>query len=59
MKPKFHVEGVIFRYDPENDTIDKIKSIPEKDILIILTGSWKGEIYFSKPGSKVFLFVED
>jgi oxysterol-binding protein-related protein 9/10/11 len=57
MKPKFHVEGVIFRYDPENDTIDKIKSIPDKDILIILTGSWKGEIYFSKPGSKVFLFV--
>jgi len=47
------VEGVIFRYDPENDSIDKLKAVPEKDILMIITGSWQGAIYYSKPGSSV------
>jgi hypothetical protein len=56
-KPRFAIEGVIFRYDPDNDTITKIKSVPPKDLLINITGSWRGEIYFSRPNSKVLINV--
>jgi len=54
-KPKFQIEGVIFKYDPENDTIDKLKAVPEKDILISISGSWHGKIYYATPNSKVNL----
>ncbi len=38
------VEGIIFRYDPENDNKTKIKDVPEADILVRLSGPWKEKI---------------
>ncbi|KAK6223863.1 hypothetical protein LQW54_000007 [Pestalotiopsis sp. IQ-011] len=41
------VEGIIFKYDPENDDKIRIKDVPEKDILIRLGGSWKDRIVYT------------
>ncbi|KAI9886629.1 MAG: hypothetical protein M1823_001543 [Watsoniomyces obsoletus] len=45
------VHGVIFRYDPSNDKTNKIKDVPETDILAIIEGCWQDKIYFAFPGS--------
>ncbi|EAW09150.1 putative oxysterol binding protein (Orp8) [Aspergillus clavatus NRRL 1] len=45
------VEGVIFRYDPDQDTTTKIKDVPESDILAKISGSWHGQIYFTMTGT--------
>jgi hypothetical protein len=46
------MEGVIFRYNADKDTITRIKDVPEKDIIARITGSWHGKIYFTPAGSK-------
>ncbi|KAK0649492.1 hypothetical protein B0T16DRAFT_132378 [Cercophora newfieldiana] len=45
------VEGIIFRYDPENDDKLQINEVPEEDILVRLGGPWKEKIMFAM-GSK-------
>lgn len=51
-RAQYKVEGVIFRYDPNNDTTARIKDVPEKNILARISGSWHGKIYFTPTGSK-------
>ena len=51
-RAQYRVEGVVFRYDPNNDTVSKIKDAPESDILARITGSWHGQIHFTLPGMK-------
>ncbi|KAH9212974.1 hypothetical protein DL95DRAFT_169219 [Leptodontidium sp. 2 PMI_412] len=46
-KTQNKVEGVIFRYDPENDNKTKIKDVPDKDVLARISGNWKEKLYFS------------
>lgn len=46
------MEGVIFRYNADKDTITRMKDVPEKDIVARITGSWHGKIYFTPAGSK-------
>lgn len=41
------VEGVIFRYDPENDDKRQIQDVAEEDILVRLGGPWKEKIVFT------------
>lgn len=41
------VEGIIFRYDPENDDKQRIADVPEGDILVRLGGPWKEKIVFT------------
>ncbi len=41
------MEGIIFRYDPENDDKQQINSVPEEDILVRLGGAWKDKIVFT------------
>ncbi|KAK3305736.1 uncharacterized protein B0T15DRAFT_207845 [Chaetomium strumarium] len=41
------VEGIIFRYDPENDDKQKISDVPEEEILVRLGGAWKEKIVFT------------
>ncbi|KAH6653085.1 hypothetical protein BKA67DRAFT_519567 [Truncatella angustata] len=41
------MEGVIFRYDPDNDTKTRIKDVADKDVLIRLGGSWKDKIVYT------------
>ncbi|KAL4815982.1 hypothetical protein BDW67DRAFT_162746 [Aspergillus spinulosporus] len=45
------VEGIIFRYDPEKDTITRIKDVQEGDVLAKVSGSWHGELYYTLAGT--------
>ena len=53
-KTQNRVKGVIFTYDPSNDTKNRIKDVPDKDILARLEGSWHEQVTYTKTGSKVF-----
>jgi hypothetical protein len=46
-KTQNKVEGVIFRYDPEDDNKTRIRDVPEKDILARISGNWRETLYFS------------
>ncbi len=52
-KSQHRMQGVIFRYDPENDSKNKIKEVLETDIVARLEGCWHDQIYFTL-GSKPF-----
>jgi len=43
------LEGVVFRYDPEDDNTTKMKSVPRSDILAKIHGSWQEQIYYTLP----------
>lgn len=45
------VQGVIYRCDPENDKIIRIKDVPEKSVLARLEGCWKEKIYYTIPST--------
>ncbi|EAU31115.1 conserved hypothetical protein [Aspergillus terreus NIH2624] len=45
------VEGVIFRYDPDNDTTTRVKDVPEGDVLAKISGSWHGKVFYTVPGT--------
>ncbi|KAL5361870.1 hypothetical protein BJX96DRAFT_90494 [Aspergillus floccosus] len=45
------VEGVIFRYDPDNDTTTRVKDVPEDDVLAKISGSWHGKVFYTVPGT--------
>ncbi|KAH8757378.1 hypothetical protein F5883DRAFT_161722 [Diaporthe sp. PMI_573] len=47
------MDGVVFKYDPENDNKTNIKDVPEEDIVIRLHGAWKEKIQFTA-GPKPF-----
>jgi hypothetical protein len=49
------VNGVVFRYDPDDDTRTKIKDVPEKDVLARIEGCWQDKVYFILAGSTVSL----
>ncbi|TVY93527.1 Oxysterol-binding protein-like protein [Lachnellula willkommii] len=46
-KTQNKIEGVVFRYDPENDNKTSIKDVPAKDVLARIQGNWKEKVYFS------------
>ena len=46
-KSQNRVEGVIFRYDPENDNKTRTRDVPEKDILARISGNWREKLYYS------------
>ncbi|KJZ77158.1 hypothetical protein HIM_03479 [Hirsutella minnesotensis 3608] len=41
------VDGVIFKYDPENDDKTRVQDVPEKDVLARLSGPWREKIAFT------------
>lgn len=49
-KPRSLVEGVCYRYDPSNDTIDSIKAVPKENILATFKGNWRNCIFYSYAG---------
>jgi hypothetical protein len=56
-KQQNKVEGVVFHYDPENDTKIRIRDVPDKDILARISGNWKEKLYFSLgPKSVSYLY---
>jgi hypothetical protein len=44
---------VIFKYDPSNDNITKIKDVPDKEILARIEGAWTDKVYYTF-GNKPF-----
>ena len=46
-KTQNKVDGVVFRYDPENDNKTKVRDVPDKDILARISGNWKERLYLS------------
>lgn len=47
------VIGVIFKYDPNNDTKTKVKDVTDKEILGRIEGSWQDKVYYTL-GSQPF-----
>ncbi|CAO2656273.1 Nn.00g050760.m01.CDS01 [Neocucurbitaria sp. VM-36] len=50
------VLGVIFKYDPDNDNITKIKDVSDKDVHARIEGCWQDKIYYTlgnKPFNKI------
>ncbi|KAG5917271.1 hypothetical protein E4U61_002883 [Claviceps capensis] len=41
------IDGVIFRYDPENDTKSRVQDVPDEDVLVRLSGPWREKIVFT------------
>jgi hypothetical protein len=41
------MQGVVFTYDPENDTKTKIKDVPDKDVLARIEGNWQDKMYYT------------
>lgn len=41
------VEGVIYKFDPENDNITRIKDVSDKDVLARIEGNWTDKVYYS------------
>ncbi|CAG8458882.1 11804_t:CDS:2 [Funneliformis mosseae] len=47
-KPKFAIEGKIFRYDSANDDINKLKNVNADDVVAEVTGSWRGQVHVTR-----------
>ncbi|GAO18394.1 hypothetical protein UVI_02010050 [Ustilaginoidea virens] len=45
------IDGVIFRYDPENDDKSRVQDVAEEDVLARLSGPWREKVVFTL-GSK-------
>jgi hypothetical protein len=57
-RTKNNIDGVIFRYDPENDTKNRVQDVPDEDILVRLSGPWREKVVFSiGPKPVVSFFV--
>ncbi|KAF2266142.1 oxysterol-binding protein-like protein [Lojkania enalia] len=41
------VQGVIFKYDPDNDSKMKIKDVLDKDVLGRIEGSWQDKVFYT------------
>jgi len=53
-----NIDGVIFKYDPENDNKLRVQDVPEEDVLARLSGPWREKVMFSL-GPKPFVPAED
>lgn len=52
-KSQNRMQGVVYRYDPTNDKITRIKDAPEKDVVARLEGAWTDKIFYTLQGEKV------
>lgn len=52
-KSQNRMQGVIFKYDPDNDDKTRIKDVSDSDVVARVEGCWHEQIYWTK-GSKAF-----
>lgn len=52
-KAQNRVVGIIYKYDPNDDSITRVKDVPEEDVLARLEGSWQDQVQFTPSGSSV------
>lgn len=41
------IDGVVFKYDPENDDKSRVQDVSEEDVLARLSGPWKEKVVFT------------
>ncbi|KAI5462332.1 hypothetical protein BGZ63DRAFT_383565 [Mariannaea sp. PMI_226] len=41
------IDGVVFNYDPENDTKNRVQDVPDEDVLARLSGPWREKVIFT------------
>lgn len=41
------IDGVVFKYDPENDDKTRVQDVPEEDVLARLYGPWRESVVFT------------
>lgn len=41
------IDGVVFRYDPENDNKTLVQHVPDEDVLVRLSGPWREKVVFT------------
>ncbi|GES92145.1 oxysterol binding protein (Orp8), putative [Rhizophagus clarus] len=58
-KPKFAIEGKIFKYDPKNDVINKLKNINDNNVVAEVIGSWRGQVHVTRKDTNVSRFLLD
>ncbi|CAB4397198.1 unnamed protein product [Rhizophagus irregularis] len=58
-KPKFAFEGKIFKYDPKNDDINKLKNVNDHNVVAEITGSWRGQVHVTRCDTKVSQLLLD
>lgn len=58
-KTQNRMDGVIFRYDPDNDEYTKLRDVPTKDVLARVFGNWKDKLYFSLGAKSVSLALRE
>ena len=54
-KTQNKVEGVVFKYDPENDIHTRVRDVPTSDVLARISGNWKDKLYYSLGAKSVSL----
>ncbi|KAI9708696.1 MAG: hypothetical protein M1828_002680 [Chrysothrix sp. TS-e1954] len=52
-KSQNRMQGVVFKYDPNNNNKTRIKDVPDSDVIGRIEGCWQEQIYFTR-GSKPF-----
>jgi hypothetical protein len=52
-KTQNKVQGVIYKYDPENDNTMRIRDVPEKDIVAKVDGNWQDKVNYTPSGTTV------
>ncbi len=52
-KAQNRLQGVIFKYDPNNDNKARVKDVSDSDIVGRVEGCWHEQVYFTR-GSKPF-----
>lgn len=55
-KAQNRVLGVIFHYDPDNDSIARTKDVPEKNVLARIDGCWHDQVHYTLKDTKVTPF---
>jgi hypothetical protein len=41
------IDGVVFKYDPENDDKTRVQDVPEADVLARVSGPWREKVVFT------------
>lgn len=55
-RPRFLLEGVIYKYDPGNETHmswTKCKQVPSDRVVVTFEGNWMKQIKYKLKGEKV------
>lgn len=50
-KPRFLIDGIVFRYDSANDCYQTIGSVPDEAVVARLEGSWRERVSVSVPSA--------